>query len=206
VTRRSRRRREQGQGLVELALILPVFMVLLLGMLEFGFVFDHTMTLQYASREGARVGSALANGGGALGCGTGQSPNRANVDPVVIAAVTRVLTSPGSRVDVAEVPTIRIYKASASGTPVGSAVNVWTYTPGAGPTVDGRQLDYSETSVGWAACSRSNTSPADSIGVELVYTYGMQTPLGSLLGMFGGSGMTTITVSDKTVMALNPTS
>ena len=35
-------------------------MLLLLGMLEFGFIFDQHLTLEYASREGARVGAALA--------------------------------------------------------------------------------------------------------------------------------------------------
>jgi len=60
VIRHGRRRDRRGQSLVEFALIVPVFMLILLGMLEFGFVFDHTLTIQYASREGARVGSALA--------------------------------------------------------------------------------------------------------------------------------------------------
>ena len=91
---------QRGQGVVEFALLVPVFMLLLLAMLEFGFVFDHTLTIQYASREGARVGSALADGGGSPGCNT--------VDNLVIAAVTRVLTSPGSRVRINEIPTIRI--------------------------------------------------------------------------------------------------
>ena len=194
--------RERGQGLVEFTLLLPVFLMLLLAMLEFGFVFDHFLTIQYASREGARAGSALANGGGPLGCPNAQS---AAVDPLVIASVTRVLTSPGSRVDVSQVPTIRIFRADANGNQDGSRVNVWDYTPGAGPTVDGRQLDYSESSVGWAACSRSNALPSDSIGVSLTYTYHFQTALGAVLRFFGGSGWSSITVSDRTVMSLNPT-
>ncbi len=70
----------RGQGLVEFAMLVPIFMLLLLGMLEFGFAFDQNLTLEYATREGARVGSALANGGGTLGCGAGQSPNAATVD------------------------------------------------------------------------------------------------------------------------------
>jgi hypothetical protein len=196
---------ERGQGLVEFALLVPVFMLLLLAMLEFGFVFDHTLTLQYASREGARVGSALANGGGPLGCSSGQSPNAATVDPLIIAAVTRVLTSPGSRVTEAEIPTIRIYRADANGEQIGTLVNVWAYTPGAGPTVDGRQLDYSISSVGWSACARSNALPSHSIGVALDYTYRMQTGLGGVLGFFGGSGWASIPISDRTVMSLNPT-
>lgn len=190
---------------MEFALLVPVFMLLLLAMLELGLLFDHTLTLQYASREGARVGSALANGGGPLGCGGGRSPNAATVDPLIIAAVARVLASPGSRVDIAEIPTIRIYRADADGNQVGSLVNVWTYTPGGGPSVDGRQLDFSESSVGWAACSRSNALPSDSIGVSLAYTYRLQTGLGGLLGLLGGTGWTTIPVADRTVMSLNPT-
>jgi len=210
VIARLRRRREgqRGQGLVEFALLVPVFMLLLLAMLEFGFLFDHTLTIQYASREGARVGSALVNGGGTLGCGAGQSPNRSTVDPLIIAAVTRVLDSPGSRVAIAQVPRIRIYKADANGNESGP-VNQWNYTPGAGPTVDGRQLDYSPSSPStWAACGRTNVAPPagpDSIGVSLSYAYQMQSGLGSVLRFFGGTGWSSISVSDRTVMAMNPT-
>ena len=202
---RGRNGWERGQGLVEFSFLFPFFILLLVGMLEFGFVFDHLLTIQYASREGARVGSALAHGGGPLGCGAGQSPNAGAVDPLVVAAVTRVLLSPGSRVDIAEIPQIRIFKADANGNQVGTSVNVWTYSPGAGPTVDGRPLDYSPSSTGWAACSRSNGYPPDSIGIFLGYTYRMQTALGSVLGFFGGTGSSTIAISGQTVMALNPT-
>ena len=90
-----------------------LFVLLLLGMLEFGFMFDHHITLGYASREGARVGSALANGGGQLGCGAGRSPNADLVDPQVIAAVQRVLTSPGSLITLGDDIEIRIFKADA---------------------------------------------------------------------------------------------
>lgn len=201
---RRRRLRERGQGLVEFTFLVPVFMLLLLGMLEFGFVFDHTLTIQYASREGARVGSALANGGGKLGCGTGQSPNWTTVDPLVIAAVNRVLTSPGSRVTVDAIPTIRIFKAGSTGQELGP-VNVWTYSPGAGPDVDGKKLDFVESSAGWPACGRTNGNPADSIGVSLAYTYRFATPLGGILRFFGGTGWSSLAVSDRTVMSLNPT-
>jgi hypothetical protein len=202
---RRPRRREGGQGLVEFAMLVPVFMLLLLAMLEFGFLFDHLLTIQYASREGARVGSALANGGGPLGCGTGQSPNAADVDPLVIAAVTRVLMSPGSRVDISEVPTIQVFRADANGGAISGDVNTWSYAPGAGPSVDGRDLDYTEGTVGWAACSRSNALPSNSIGVSLTYTYNLETALGNVLRFFGGTGLSSITVSDRTVMSLNPT-
>ena len=63
--------RSPGQGLVEFADVVPVFVLLLLGMLEFGFAFSHHLTLEYATREGARVGAALANGDGQLPCAPG---------------------------------------------------------------------------------------------------------------------------------------
>ena len=49
--------------MVEFALILPLFLILLMGMLEFGIVFDHRNAMSYAVREGARVGASLGNGG-----------------------------------------------------------------------------------------------------------------------------------------------
>ena len=43
-------------------MLVPVFLLILLGLLEFGFVFDHAMTINYATREGARSGAAFAPG------------------------------------------------------------------------------------------------------------------------------------------------
>lgn len=192
-------RSERGQSLVELAIIIPFLLFLVLGAIEFGFVFTNNLTMEYATREGARVGAALANGGGPLGCGAGQSPNRATVDPRVIAAVERVLESSGSPIKADQVLEIRLYKTTATGAESGTQVNVWRYTPNAGPTVDGTPLDFSPVSVGWQACSRVNTQPADSIGVGLRYRYNLQTPFLQL------SGVTSLTMYDRTVMALNPT-
>ena len=202
--RRVARHREEGQAIVELALIMPVFMLLLLGILEFGMAFDHLITISYASREGARTGAALVNGGGTLGCSAGQSPNAASVDAQVVAAVERVLTSPGSQVALSRVSQIRIYQATSTGAETGS-VNVWTYTPGVGPVVDGDPLDFSASASGWTACSRVNTLQAPSIGVTIRYRYAFNTPLGGILGFFGGGGQTGLDVTDRSVMAMNPT-
>jgi hypothetical protein len=201
----------RGQGLVEFAMLVPVFMLLLLGMLEFGFAFDQNLTLEYATREGARVGSALANGGGTLGCSTGQSPNAATVDPQILAAVRRVLLSPGSRVKPALGMQVLIWKADANGapvTPLTTYQNVWTYTgPATGPTVDGQQIGFTQGTHPWDPCSRTNGGPSgvDSIGVSLTYSYTFQTPLAGILRFFGGASAGGLTMSDRTVMALNPT-
>ena len=45
----------RGQSLVETALILPILLLILLGVLEFGRILSAWMTVTHASREGARV-------------------------------------------------------------------------------------------------------------------------------------------------------
>lgn len=210
-TRHLRPGNARGQSLVEFTLIVPVFMLILFGMIEFGFVFTHDLTLEYATREGARAGAALDNGGGTLGCGAGQSPNWTTVDPLVIAAVERVLQSPGSQVVVSRVSQIVIYKANpTTGANDQGHQDVWTYSPGAGPIPQGstNHLNFVDPSYpnadAWQACSRSNAAPnIDSIGISVIYTYDFQTPLAGVLSFFGG-GTSTLTITDKTVMQLNP--
>ncbi len=56
-----RHRAEKGQDLVEYALVLPVLMLLLLGIVEFGLAIWHYDTLANAGREVARCGIIYAN-------------------------------------------------------------------------------------------------------------------------------------------------
>lgn len=205
--------RRRGQSLVEFALIVPLVMLILVAIIDFGFMFYTHMTVEYASREGARVASALANGGGTLGCGTGQSPNWSTVDDHTIAAVQRVLVSAGItvRLDNSDsskdgVDWIRIYKvtdAAGNGWNTANNYNEWRYSAGGGPTVDGVKLDFREVSEPWRACSRTNVTPSasslpDVVGVAIRYRKVWNIPLaGNFVGPF--------TFVDKTVMALNPT-
>lgn len=190
--------------MLEMAVILPIFLLIVLGTLEFGFVLDHKLTLEYASREGVRTGSQLANGGGPLGCGSGQSPNSPTVDDQIVAAVARVLGSEGSPIELAKVKQIRIYlvnTANTSGNEVSGSINRWIYAEGQGPVVGGVALDFKKdvTVQGWPACSRKNGAGADSIGVSVEYSYAFQTALGALLSIVQ------IDMHDQTVMQLNPT-
>jgi hypothetical protein len=178
-------------------------MLLLLGMLEFGFVFAHHLGLEYATREGARMGAALAAGTSQVAC--------SDVDKNIIASLQRVVTSPGSQVVASSVNQIRIYKADTAGLPIGSAINTWI--PGSdGTIVDGTTLLWRVSSVGWDACTTGNrkngsgyvggaTPNTDSIGVSVNYTYRFVTPLGNFMSAFS-SGQ--LTISDRTTMALNP--
>jgi hypothetical protein len=183
----------RGQGLVEFALVLPVTLLILVGLVDFGFAFYTDITLKYASREGARVGSALAAGGGTLPC--------AEVDDHVMAAIQRVIESAGISVRADGVQWIRLYKATnnadGSGWAAGGTYNEWTYAAGGGPTVDGTVLDYRNASSAWSACSRKNGSSPDAIGVAISYTHQWNIPLGPFTS--------DLALLDRTVMVLNPT-
>jgi hypothetical protein len=197
----------------EFAILVPVFLLILLGMLEFGFMFVDNLTLEYATREGARAGAAMGNGTlpdracvsgyGTVGAG--------NVDQLIIAAVQGVLESPGSQLDPSQVQQIAIYDADANGNPIVS--DVWgPYSLGRGPLVpceaSRTYLDYqAPASTPWPASARTNAAPnIDSIGVSITYQYQFKTPLGGILRFFGGSNWSSLTISDRTVMALEPIS
>jgi Flp pilus assembly protein TadG len=59
--RRRGRRKTRGQALVEFSLILPVFLFVLWGILDFGLLLYSRMTVINATREGARAASVAVN-------------------------------------------------------------------------------------------------------------------------------------------------
>jgi hypothetical protein len=168
--------------MVEFALILPTFLLVLMGALEFGAAYDHRTAMAYAVREGARVGASMGTGGS----------NPASVDAAIIAAVQRGLTDP---IRLENVTSIQIFKSDLNGVPVPGKVNSYDRN---GILVG---------TAGWPATARITGLNGDSIGVAVRYDFHPTTPLGSLLGLFFGSPppYTTLPMSDATVMRLEPT-
>ena len=52
---------ERGQTLVEFALVFPIFFVLLMGMIEFGLVFNALLSINFASRDGSLIAAEAGN-------------------------------------------------------------------------------------------------------------------------------------------------
>ena len=182
MSRLVRRAGRQGQSMVEFALILPVFLLVLMGMLEFGIAFDHRNAMAYAVREGARVGASLGNGGA----------QPAGVDPAILVAVQRGLTDP---ILIENITSIEIYQADTAGQPVAGKID--SYDRAGNPVA----------SPGWPATSRVPGLNGDSIGVRVVYDFHPATPLGTMVGFFvnGNPPYTTIRMTDATVMKIEPT-
>lgn len=53
------KKNEKGQSLVEFALVLPILLLLVLGMLEYGWMLNAKISVTGAAREGARASSVL---------------------------------------------------------------------------------------------------------------------------------------------------
>jgi len=116
-----RRRRDSGAAAVEFALVLPILVLLVFGIIQFGHLFNQWQQLEHATREGARWASL-------------QNSTAAVKSTVKAAAPTLGLTDADITITPAN-PT-----GLALGTPVTvvSRVVVPVFTPGLlgmGPTV-----------------------------------------------------------------------
>jgi len=59
--RKRREKGEKGQALVEFALLVPIFLILLFAIVDFGMGFYSWITVTNSAREGARIGAVLAS-------------------------------------------------------------------------------------------------------------------------------------------------
>jgi Flp pilus assembly protein TadG len=96
--RRRHAARSTGQSLVEFALVLPIFLLLLFGLIDGGrLVYQHTV-LSQAAREGARLASVEASwiGSGDTGCGAADGPvcpaSTAAMKTDIITAANRMIS------------------------------------------------------------------------------------------------------------------
>ena len=170
--------------MVEFTLVLPVFLLILMGTLEYGAAIDHRTAMAYAVREGARVGASLGKGGS----------DPTGVDPAIVAAVQRGLTDP---ILIENISSIEIFKADPlTGQPMAGKIDAYDRY--------GNLVGIA----GWPASTRVQGLGAngDSIGVRVRYDFHPVTPLASLLGLvFGGNPpYTTLPMTDMAVIHLEP--
>lgn len=159
------RRDELGQGIVEFAIVLPVLMLLIFGLIEWAFVMNTQASVNFASRDGAML---AAEGG-----------NNAGTDCMVLARVERDLVAPALP---PRIQNVQIYWSDRNGDPIGAAVNVYTrfgsitcdYADGSSLTVP-----YTLTGPGYlegsrcdilAGCGGSHTI-VDTVGVRITYQH-----------------------------------
>jgi Flp pilus assembly protein TadG len=124
--RRSDRRR--GQGLVEFALVIPIFLLVLFGLIDVGRYVFLSSTLSQAAREGARLASVEVSyrGSSDPACGAAGGPVCPANDTVLRAdiktAANRMMAPFGS-VSTAEMSCVQKGTATPTGNWTGSACN-----------------------------------------------------------------------------------
>ena len=179
--RRSGERSDQhGQGLVEFSLVLPIFVLVMMGVIEFGFLYNNILTVQYASRQGAK---AAAEAGGVDGA-----------DCSILKAVEAALTSP---IDKSHVTYVDIYKSDVNGDPVPGVDNRYIRTGTLDCPGDATEPYTLSGAEGYPQTDRHDAlaEGLEVVGVQIGYTYYGITPV--------GAGRTW-TVSDGATLRMEP--
>ena len=96
-------RREDGQAMTELALVLPVFAVLLLAIVQFGVAFNNYLTLTDATRAGARkaaVSRFVGDSGAGAVAAVKSAAQGLSSPPLTVSVTSTNWAVPGSDVTV----------------------------------------------------------------------------------------------------------
>lgn len=174
-------RGERGQALIEVALVLPLLLFLVIGVIEFSLLLNARNTVSFASRDG----SMLAAEGG----------SRFGTDCVVLNQIERDLVAPASAI---KVNTVKVYWSDQNGDQIGSNYNLYVRTGSLTCDYgDGTSLTvpYTLTVANYIedqrcdvllGCGGGHTG-LDTIGVEIQYVHLWLTAFGRITG---GTGLT----------------
>ena len=92
--RKIPRSNDRGAAAVEFALVLIPLLVLLLGIIEFGYIFNQQLTVTNAAREGSRVLAITRDAGDGIDAAT-LAASTLGGTPVITAPSTCPATGPG---------------------------------------------------------------------------------------------------------------
>lgn len=180
--------RRDGQSVVEFALVVPLFVLLLVGIIEFSFALNAVLSVNFATREASLHAAEAGNADGS--------------DCVIL---TRVEDSVSMPTDHANISTVLIYKSNRNGAKL--ATNTYQRIGSTDCVITGVTVTVPYTLVGGenyedtkrcnvlAGCPANAplplTTAVDQIGVEVHYEYTWRTPLAGLLSL-SGTGYTII--------------
>ncbi len=157
-------RSERGAAMVEMALVMPLLLMLVFGIIEFGLAFQSRLTIGNATQSSARVGSAMG------------TDDRADIE-VLRALEQGLFQLPNSGKDI--IKEAWIYKATASGDPAsacpGTYCNVYTYNPALtcrwDPCPDPDDAAHTHGG-GWDPANRNATvGSLDVLGVDIYFSH-----------------------------------
>ena len=185
--------RQAGQALVEFALVFPIFMLLMLFLVEFAFVFSALLGVNFASRNAALTAA--------------EAGNDKLADCLILQQVENSIGAPGNRTNV---QTVTIYRTDQSGS---TRLATLTYTRGGAGTTCTKgsvtlSVPYSSPTGTYTydqrcnflkGCADLGRTQIDTIGIEISYLHSWVTPIRN----FGlaGSGFT---LTQSNAMRMEP--
>jgi Flp pilus assembly protein TadG len=151
---RRRARSERGAELIEFALTMPLILLVVLGIIEFGFLFQEYEVVTNAAREGARLGSLIPS----AGYTTTEAQQRAT-DYLVAGGLKLAQATPAPAAVVSQVPIGGTGKCIPAVTvtvtyqhPVPFVAGIMTYFGGSMATIPLKGVAVMRTEGGSIAC------------------------------------------------------
>ncbi len=198
-------RREKGQTLVEFALVIPLFLVLLMGVIEFSFMFNSTLAINFATRDASLIAA--------------EAGSQSTADCAILAKIEQAIGAPLDKTKTATggIQSVTIYKADRAGNPVAGVQTVYDrtgstacagFSPDPMPyTLGTNGYPMGEAPTGGrcdilAGCAA--TIPMDSIGVRIVYRYYFHTPVRNLVSFLPGASGGYLDIAWSNVMRMEP--
>lgn len=174
---------------MEFALVFPIFVTMLMGIIEFSFMFHALLSIGHASRDAALVAAEAGDDSAA--------------DCVILQQVEEDVSAPAQADRIEQVV---IYRANQNGTVLNGEQNVYTRTGSTTCTLPDNTVltvPYTTSSASYPSTSRCNIlagsvggcdagrATVDTIGVQISYRHTWVTPLANLVSL-GGSGTTLV--------------
>jgi hypothetical protein len=196
---RRRTRDARGAVAVEAALVIPLLMVLLCGIVEMALLLRDGVAETSAVRVGARIASAAAGAGPGV-CQASANPppcTPANAPALAQAAADAIQRS-GSAMPKDDIEYILVYDANLHGYPMPSTNTTLTCTANCVKYSWDQSLDrFRYASGSWASTSINacvNDPARSALGVAMVVHHGWVT------GLFGSG----VTMTERSVMQFEP--
>ena len=198
--------RAPGQAIAEFALVWPIFVVVLMALLEFGIAFNNLLTVNYAARNSALLGA--------------EAGDQSCADVIILNSIEKDTSPPANR---SEIQSVIVYYSDRNGNQLldGGLNGKNTYarnTAGSPLTCNyfGTALSVPYQLVGPAGypyqdqtaantpgdrcvvlkgCTSLTTNQGtaghatlDTIGVRIIYQYAFVTPLSTAISLLQGTG------------------
>ncbi|HEX8981609.1 MAG TPA: TadE family protein [Ktedonobacterales bacterium] len=160
--------RSRGQALVEFALVAPLFLMLLFGVIEYSLINASVGAYNFAAKDGAREGAILGKGGAPGPGGTTIDADTYIVNNIILPRLSGLVIAQMSKIEIFHASETGACIITGSGSSAACEEDIWTPSGGT----------WSSTSNTWQSYKRNDQlANADYLGVKISYSYTYLTAL-----------------------------